>query len=1088
MFRTRCEPTAIRNRLLGLGLVTASVLALTVEPLLAEDRPHEVAIASFDAAPFGMIDQQPDATAFGVRWGTTRKVRAAVVEFAEGAAIPPADKLRVQYWHKHWDGKADPIVRYSPSALGWTPMDDWTNGQWKDADAKVSIDGRRVTFVFASSGAKEFPKRGSPGAPYRKTLKVRVVADRPLPKIARFQALTISERRPLTVRLLWGAPACAQIKAPEADPCRLEVFNGQVRAVRATAGSNFTVASDGTWTLPAGAQGGIEVDLVMATQREGDSSDATIVTVRSKFRPFSFSVADVAAGGRVLVDDLGVLIVRGDDPVTLESHRQALRAFPDRSVYDRVFEMPEQTLERAWNDMPLKRPLWFVHGLPGNRNAVRHDPNGGIAIAGHTEAFRLDRSPRDCDRKLWDGPMLGIDFGLPADALRAGRELRDGYLPLLRTWWVDGPLYYEQRAMLDKLDADLTKVRLDDPTVLLVKVRVVNISTAETAKASLRLSSRSARGEGLYLDKDLVMARHGDGGRLRCLVRGAAGDLVKEGDALRWSKELAPGAAHEVEFLLPTITLDELAEIDALRKRDVEADFRRVCRFWEELTARGAQITTPEPWLNGFYKSVLRHLEVNCVKDTKTNCRYARVGTFSYKLFPNESIMMVSDLDRRGAHQAAADCLDAWIAYQGTVPLPGNFKSTDGLFYGSAGYEHVGYNKHHGYVMWGMAEHWWLTRDKTWMARVAPHLVKACDWVIRERQATMTRRPDGSRPIEYGFLPAGGLEDVQDYWYWVATNAATVWAFDALAAALADYGHPEAPRLQKEARAYHDDVMRAITEARVRTPVVRLRDGTYVPKFPSRLYERGRSLGWIRETLEGSLCLLVLGLIPPDSPEATWIVKDYEDNLYISDTYGYDIPNFAQFWFSRGGFSMQANLLEGPVPYLARDQIKHFLRAYFNGFASAFYPEIRMCNEHSKPELGYPVGDHFKSSDEANVTYWLRLMFVREQGHDLYLGQGIPRYWLASGRSVGIERAATHFGSMSLTISSNADESQIKAVLVPPERNRPKSIYVRLRHPQGKPIQGVTLNGTKHDRFDVDKEWIILPGTLTGVQEVLARY
>ena len=34
-----------------------------------------------------------------------------------------------------------------------------------------------------------------------------------------------------------------------------------------------------------------------------------------------------------------------------------------------------------------------------------------------------------------------------------------------------------------------------------------------------------------------------------------------------------------------------------------------------------------------------------------------------------------------------------------------------------------------------------------------------------------------------------------------------------------------------------------------------------------------------------------------------------EDNLYISDTYGYDIPNFANLWFSRGGFSMQANEL-----------------------------------------------------------------------------------------------------------------------------------------------------------------------------------
>ena len=87
-----------------------------------------------------------------------------------------------------------------------------------------------------------------------------------------------------------------------------------------------------------------------------------------------------------------------------------------------------------------------------------------------------------------------------------------------------------------------------------------------------------------------------------------------------------------------------------------------------------------------------------------------------------------------------------------------------------------------------------------------------------------------------------------------------------------------------------------------------------------------------------------------------------EDNLYISDTYGYDIPNFAEFWFSRGGFSMQAN--------------------------------------------------------------------------ELFSGQGIPRYWLKGGRTIGIERAATHFGPMSLTISSETDESQIKAVLTPPERTR----------------------------------------------------
>jgi hypothetical protein len=352
----------------------------------------------------------------------------------------------------------------------------------------------------------------------------------------------------------------------------------------------------------------------------------------------------------------------------------------------------------------------------------------------------------------------------------------------------------------------------------------------------------------------------------------------------------------------------------------------------------------------------------------------------------------------------------------------------------------------------------------------------------------MVANEDGTRPIEYGWLPSGSLEDVTDYWYWMVTNACTVWGFRSLAAAMADYGHPEAARLQKDADAYYADFMAAMTEARIRTPVVRLRDGTYVPKYPSHLHERGRCHGWLRETLEGSIHLLITGLLPPDGPEAKWILNDFEDNLFISDDYGYAIPSFDTFWFSRGGFSMQANLLGHPLPYLYRDDIKHYLRGYFNAFASAFYPEIRMCNEHSLPELGYPAGDHFKSSDEAQSTYWLRLMFVHEAGDKLYLGQAIPRYWLTDGRSVGIERAASYFGPVSLRITSGVSKGEIKAVVTLSDRNRPSEIFVRLRHPDGKPIQSVTVNGKTYDKFDAKKEWVILPGTVEGVQEVAARY
>ena len=185
---------------------------------------------------------------------------------------------------------------------------------------------------------------------------------------------------------------------------------------------------------------------------------------------------------------------------------------------------------------------------------------------------------------------------------------------------------------------------------------------------------------------------------------------------------------------------------------------------------------------------------------------------------------------------------------------------------------------------------------------------------------------------------------------------------------------------------------------------------------------------------------------------------------------------------------MQANLLDGPLPYLWRDDIKHYIRTYFNSFASAFYPEIRMCNEHSLPELGYPRGDHFKSSDEAQSTYWLRLMFVNEQADNLYLGQAVPRYWLTDGNRIGITRAASFFGQLSLRYESNAARGKIRVILDPPQRNKPETIFVRIRHPQSKPIKNVLLNGLQYKNFDSSKEWIILKGEIENRQEIIAEY
>ncbi|UCG58760.1 MAG: hypothetical protein JSU70_04445 [Phycisphaerales bacterium] len=1073
------------------NVVAVCILLVCCPALMAGANETPILDNACDIAPFGFRVSDENGRWHGLRWAEPRKVRQVVIRFADGQSPPDPDVVTLQYWHRTWDGKADPVhLERGAGGVGWDAMDDWTNGKWIDAGAELNADASRWTFTLLPITDREIKSADTPGVTYRKTLWIRLLSKRQLPPLDEMHVFAESSYLPLGVRIQFGTPASASAKTAGAEVGHLEVYNGRLLNVRCSEGSSISIDRNMRWTLPSQSEGTIEADLLMASDPMDARYDRTVVTVRTSHRPFSFAADEVAGGDRILVDDLGVLVTNKQDTTTLQAYREALRTnFRGKTVYDRVEDSHEQTLSRAWNDMPLKWPLNFVHGLPGNRNTMRQHPNGEIDVTSVGRWFNLQRSKRDSDRKLWEGDRLRISLGFPESTLRGGRRLKDGYLPLLYTWWQDGPIYYEHTSILDALDADLSDVDLDDPTVLLMRVRAVNVSDTDTGSARLRFASSSRRQDKLIVRHGQAVAHTSNGQRLRFVIDTAGrGVFAEDGNVTAWSAELGPGDTETLYVYVPSVTVTSEQEVKALQKRDFDADVKRVCSFWQKLTSKATQIQTPEPWINDFYKSHLRHLLINCFKELDSDLLHAHVGTFHYGVYPNESVMMISDLDRRGLHDHARRNLDSFLHYQGTVSMPGNFESSEGQFYGAGGHETGGYNKSHGYVMWNMAEHWWMTRDRDWMERSADKLVKACDWVARERKATMRLGPDGSKQLEYGYLPSGSLEDVTDYWYWLATNSATVWGFRSLSSALADFGHPESERLEREARAYYDDFLRAITESRIRCPVVRLRDGTYVPKIPSRLYERGRAHGWLRETLEGALFLPAYNLLAPEAPETRWILKDYEDNLYISERYGYAIPAFEQFWFSRGGFSMQANLLDGPLPYLWRDDIKHFVRAYFNGFASAFYPEIRMCNEHSLPGLGHPRGDHFKTSDEAQSTYWLRLMFVNEMGQDLYLGQAIPRYWLSHGNIVGIKRAPSHFGVLSFEFKSYAAENRIEVVLDPPSRNRPENIFVRIRHPRQRPIKSVTVNGMAYKRFDVDKEWIVLTGSVNGRQQIVVSY
>ncbi len=1061
-------------------------IALTVGSILTaaeQTRPD----GPIEISSFGYTIPQPQEHGYGVRWAEPRKIHRVVAEFENAISPDVAETIRVQYWRRVWDGRPDPVLAEETSGkVGWDAMDDWTNGKWITAKTRRVQEDERLVFTFEPITTDEIESAAG-GMTYRKTLWVRLHSEKTLPPPKALRAFTESAVVPVRVRIQFGKPADATFADNEPIRANLNIFNGECDSVK-SADAKTTVDPLHAWMVPSEGTAVVEAEIFTMHDPIDSRYDRTIVTVRCGKRSFSFATDDIARGERILVDDLGAMVTRADDPISIDEYRTIVqREFGGRSIYDRVKEAGEQTLGRAWNEMPLKRPLYFVHGLPGNRNAMNQLPNGDIEIASGGRWFNLPVSSRDTKRQSWQGGVMKVRLGMPVDSLRGGRELKEGFLPQLRTWWQDGPVFYEQTSILAPLDGDLKDIALDDPTVLLMQIRMVNLSEKGRASARLRFSTEAQNEGNLVIDGDKAINESRTGPHVRFLVMADNnGRYEPDEKATNWMIDLAAGQGVKLRLAIPSITLHD-AEMAALRRLDFDAEAERVCAFWKEQTDRGTQIQTPEPWLNDFYKAHMRHLLVNCYKEIGTEYLHAHVGTFHYGVYPNESAMMISDLDRRGYPDLARRNLDAFLHYQGSVGFIGNYQSKQGEFYAAGGHETGNYNKSHGYVMWNMAYHWRFTRDRAWMEKAAPGLFAACEWVIRERKATQVLNSSGGKPIEYGYLPSGSLEDVTDYWNWMATNSATVWGFLALADALADYGHPEGARLQKEAKAYFDDFMAGVNESRVRCPVVSLRDHTWVPKIPSEVHFRGRAHGWIREVLEGSMFLPAYGLLAPDDPQTRWILKDYEDNLYIGNGYGYVIGAYEDFWFSRGGFSQQANLLDGPLPYLWRDDVKHYLRAFFNGFTSAFYPEIRMCNEHSLPELGYPRGDHFKSSDEAQVTYWLRLMFVNEQKDTLYLGQAIPRYWLSAGNTIGIQRAATEFGDLSLTYNA-VDRNQVVVTLEPPRRNPPKTIYLRIRHAKSNPIQSVLCNEKPWTQFDKDKEWLVLPGTLDSTQRFVVQY
>lgn len=1079
------------------GLAIAGVLNFGSHSAAAQSvstRPAEA--MSFDAVPFGQVmTWEPDGKDFGVFWEDAREVFRVVVTFADGAAVPEAGVMRLEYWQSEWPLRR--IPRDEPSGAGssgWLEVGDWFNGKWQAADTVTAVEGSTATITFKPLNEKEFKRLKDFPATYRTTLKLRIVGAQSLPKVERFQAFTDSALRPLEFEVEWGGTAGES----QDWSGRLDVFNGHADRVEPLAdGEGVTITSGAAWTSQVqGKTAGIRARIWYAEPRSYNSFDQTVVTVRAAQETFSFAAVDLAKAGRILIPDYGVLVRKAGDTTLYARAEREWQGQRTRKpdLYSRVFDLPEQTFTQAWNDTPAKTPHYIPISFEGSRQHFRLDESGDVVINKHW----IESIPgKDTPNCRWNGHELAFRFGLP-ESLPVDRHLLDGYLPIMISTWEAAGVRYRQTVLavpLTGVPPAGARVWADDTLVLMARIEMESLAGAR-AEARLDLGTAQQADETLALGQDgfITTADEAKSLRMRATSPDRMGgfELAEQEGCVAYRARLAGDAPNRtLDVIIPYVTLQQPRDWAVLRGLDFDEQLSAVGGYWQRRISAGCQVDTPEPMIDDFHRADVAHLLINTEREVGVSDRYMpKVGTFHYGVFANESCMMLQDLEVRGYSRLVERALDTWLHYQGSVALPGDFSTADGIFYGAGGYEAGEYNQHHGWALWMMGEHYWFTRDRAWLERAAPKIIKACDWVTQQRRRTIEAAGHTPiRAIERGLLPPGRLEDIGDWRCWLTTNIYSWRGCANAGRALMAIGHPEGRRLVEEAEAYRRDLLAAYTEAMRRSPVVALRDGSWIPKIPSDVHRRGRSFGWITETLEGSIHLISAEVIPPHDRLAAWIIKDFEDNLYLSEQYGYELkgPAFERFWFSLGGTSMQANLLHNPVPYLLRDEPKHFLRAYFNAFAVSYFADTRMMTEHALPNIGDWRGDHFKSSDESNSTYWLRCMFVQERGEELLLGYAIPRYWLADGQQIGIRDTHTHFGPMSLQMTSAASRGVIEMVVTPPTRNPPKIIRARFRHPDGLRMTGCEVNGRPYERFDAMREVVELEA-VGEVVRIVAEY
>jgi len=789
--------------------------------------------------------------------------------------------------------------------------------------------------------------------------------------------------------------------------------------------------------------------------------DRTLLLVRAPGGSCAIAVEYLLQHQCVYVRPLGLFAALGTSGADLAAYRREIAG--QQTVLERVREMPDETLaaamEAGHNPLQDRGPVLLSLACHNRKFVVEREGTVRFSLVPDVPEMVGGPVPYPCTLQ----PTFGR--GAPDSVTR---HLHGGWLPVPVTTTTEGGVVYRQRTFVAPVAVGGVR-----PPLCVAEVTIENRGQ-QAAEAAYGLTFAGDDGweqpAVWSLQNGRMVLRAGE--RVLAWVdpqQAAPLTAAIEGRAVRLTGVVpAGGTATCVAYVPGWEAPDELpagAPSAAALLEDCEA-------YWRRELAGAMQVELPDELLT----NVIRASQVHCLLAARQEADGAVapwIASVVYGPLDSEAQSVIHGMDLMGHQEFAQHSLEFFIKrYQ-----------PSGLM--THGYTTMGT----GWHLWTLAEHYQLTKDQEWMRRVAPDVARAAGWIAAQR--VKTQRPGAEERPEYGLVPPGVVADWGLYAYRFFMQAHFYAGLHEAAEALAEVHDPTAPALQKAAAEFRADLERAYAWAQAHHPVMPLQDGTWVPGSPAMLYCFGPvaeffpgqdwNRSWAGDVEVGPQHLVPLGVLEPESPAAAWMMDYLEDYWFLHSGMGdYAEERNRADWFHLGGFGkVQPYYGRFTDVYAQRDEVKPFIRSYLNAIPSLLNTENLSFWEHFANQ-----GAWNKTHETGWFLQQTRTMLVMERGEELWLAPFVTDQWMQDGMEVSVRRAPTRFGPVSYRLRSDVDQGCIEAVVDPPTRERPQAIVLRVRHPEGRPMRAVTVNGRTHADFDSARQTVRLPA---GSERMVVR-